>query len=359
MIRVQKKKLQKMNKRIRDELLELIQHRLRPGDLLPSQAELCRRYQVSPSPVFGAIKALEEEGWVVRKHGSGTYVTDRRAPALAVLCGSRGSMFDLTCTLCQQAFKDDVADGTFQYRVHGSHIERPDAETLVRDGVRGVITMSLGIPDYIRSLRERGIAVTCTDWLSPIPGVDHVGMDSFGAGELAAEWLMDAGFRRIGYLGLQPWDLTSKCFRVEVDSEQRKAGVMSALRNRGIKPQPRDFLDIRHEVPHEKRTGTFSYRRACRALFEDKRSDPLGLAIFSQDVKSKLLAELKGDAKRRARPGLVTFEYLEQRTDESLPLVGCALQSVLRQAADILMARIADPSRTECRVMLQPTLVEL
>ena len=49
---------------------------LKVGDLLPSEAELCRVYDISRNTVRQAIGALEEEGFVVRKRGKGTFVTD-------------------------------------------------------------------------------------------------------------------------------------------------------------------------------------------------------------------------------------------------------------------------------------------
>ena len=49
---------------------------LKVGDLLPSEAELCRTYDISRNTVRQAIGALEEEGYVVRKRGKGTFVTD-------------------------------------------------------------------------------------------------------------------------------------------------------------------------------------------------------------------------------------------------------------------------------------------
>ena len=49
---------------------------LKVGDLLPSEAELCRAHDISRNTVRQAIGALEEEGFVVRKRGKGTFVTD-------------------------------------------------------------------------------------------------------------------------------------------------------------------------------------------------------------------------------------------------------------------------------------------
>ena len=61
-----------------------------PGDRLPSEPELARTRLVSRTSVRAAMSLLEEEGYVVRRHGSGTYVSHR--PALSSGEGSiRGS----------------------------------------------------------------------------------------------------------------------------------------------------------------------------------------------------------------------------------------------------------------------------
>ena len=46
------------------------------GALLPSEAELCEAYHISRNTVRQAIGALEEDGFVVRKRGKGTFVAD-------------------------------------------------------------------------------------------------------------------------------------------------------------------------------------------------------------------------------------------------------------------------------------------
>lgn len=49
---------------------------LSAGDLLPSETELCRAFDISRSTVRQAIGALESEGLVVRKQGRGTFVAE-------------------------------------------------------------------------------------------------------------------------------------------------------------------------------------------------------------------------------------------------------------------------------------------
>lgn len=47
---------------------------LRPGDQLPSEAQLCDRYEVSPMTVRRAINILADQGIVVAEQGRGTFV---------------------------------------------------------------------------------------------------------------------------------------------------------------------------------------------------------------------------------------------------------------------------------------------
>lgn len=47
-----------------------------PGDLLPSEAELCKALNISRSTVRQAIGALEADGLVVRRQGKGTFVAE-------------------------------------------------------------------------------------------------------------------------------------------------------------------------------------------------------------------------------------------------------------------------------------------
>ena len=63
------------------QLIRIIKHSITSGEsavgqLLPSEAELCKAFNISRNTVRQAIGTLEEDGFVVRKRGKGTFVAD-------------------------------------------------------------------------------------------------------------------------------------------------------------------------------------------------------------------------------------------------------------------------------------------
>lgn len=67
---------------VRDQLLSLIKQHYKPGSRLASESELARQLRVSRVTLREALRVLEEDGVVVRRHGIGTFVKDG-GPVLA------------------------------------------------------------------------------------------------------------------------------------------------------------------------------------------------------------------------------------------------------------------------------------
>lgn len=51
-----------------------------PGDRLPSVRELARELAINPNTVARAYEALERDGVIVRRQGSGCFVTEQSSP---------------------------------------------------------------------------------------------------------------------------------------------------------------------------------------------------------------------------------------------------------------------------------------
>lgn len=64
---------EQLKQAVKEDIRRLV---YRPGDRMPSEAELETKYQVSRITVRRAVKELCEEGILVRKQGKGTFVLD-------------------------------------------------------------------------------------------------------------------------------------------------------------------------------------------------------------------------------------------------------------------------------------------
>lgn len=53
---------------------------LKPGDQVPTEDEFCQRYGISRSPVRQAMKELVYEGVLIRRPGTGTFVSEKSSP---------------------------------------------------------------------------------------------------------------------------------------------------------------------------------------------------------------------------------------------------------------------------------------
>ena len=72
---------QPLYSQLSDVLRDRIQSDMSPGDLLPSERQLCERYGLSRTTVRLALESLENRGLIYRRHGKGTFVADARHSA--------------------------------------------------------------------------------------------------------------------------------------------------------------------------------------------------------------------------------------------------------------------------------------
>ncbi|TYC07311.1 GntR family transcriptional regulator [Actinomadura syzygii] len=52
-----------------------------PGSLLPSESQLVREFAVGRTTVVRALQMLQQDGWITREHGRGSFVKGRPGPA--------------------------------------------------------------------------------------------------------------------------------------------------------------------------------------------------------------------------------------------------------------------------------------
>jgi GntR family transcriptional regulator len=95
------------------QIQDMIQSgKLKPGELLPSEPELCESVGISRSTVRQAFSHLEEAGFVVRRRGKGTYVSIPKVlRPLSRLCSFTRQMAELGITSTSKVLELQVLTG--------------------------------------------------------------------------------------------------------------------------------------------------------------------------------------------------------------------------------------------------------
>ena len=193
-----------------------------PGDRLPSEADLVRRFGVSRMTIVKAFKELQALGLVARRVGSGTYVKGTSVE------GRR--LFGLLIPeLGQTEVFEPICRGMASYPLASNHsllwgnsvgIDQPKEEVAwdlcrqyIAQGVSGVFFAPLELlpaKDEVNrkisaALERANIPVVLLDrCFMPYPArskYDLVGIDNRRTAYGATEHLIHAGARRIAFLG--------------------------------------------------------------------------------------------------------------------------------------------------------------
>jgi GntR family transcriptional regulator len=145
-----------------------------PGEKLPSEPDLARARTVSRSSMRAAITVLEEDGFVNRRHGSGTYVTAR--PALP---SDLGRNFGVSALIAHNGMTPGSAEETY-----GS-VPAPPEVAAVLDVEPGAPVSALR---RVRTADGRRV-VDVTDWCR----TEHIAPDELSAVGSIYEALAERG----------------------------------------------------------------------------------------------------------------------------------------------------------------------
>jgi DNA-binding LacI/PurR family transcriptional regulator len=211
-----------MHRVIYDALLaEIQQGQYRSGDRLPSELELCKRFQSSRITVAKAINSLQHEGLVVRRAGSGSYV-QLTAPVAShqfgLLIPELGST-EIFEPICQGIMQSPQAKSHSLIWGHTSHKSSSKEEAalslcrqFIEQKVSGVFFAPLEFVDekdsinhqLVAELRQAGIPIVLLDrCYYPYPmrsNLDRVGIDNHRASFVVTQHLWNQGARRIVFV---------------------------------------------------------------------------------------------------------------------------------------------------------------
>jgi DNA-binding LacI/PurR family transcriptional regulator len=268
---------QSKHRRVFDHLLASIQSgELKPGDRLPSEAELGKLFDASRITVAKAVHDLQRMGLVTRRPGAGTHVLAEDRPGgrtFGLLIPELGltEIFEPICNGMMRthfARPDALLWGNSSLSVHDSaKAAEQMVQSFISQKVAGVFFAPLELTSdkdaanrrIARALDRAQIPFVLLDrCYMPYPersAHDLVGVDNRRAGYLAAAHLLERGARRLVFLAEEFAANT-------VDA--RITGFYEALRVHGIKPDwepvwrgsPQDETFVRRMLDATQPEGT-------------------------------------------------------------------------------------------------------
>jgi GntR family transcriptional regulator of arabinose operon len=211
------------HRRIFDHLLSSIQSgQLKPGDRLPSEAELGGLFDASRITVAKAVLDLQRMGLVTRRPGAGTHVQSQHEPTgrtFGLLIPELG-LTEIFEPICHGMMRTSFArpDALLWGNASSSVRDTPKdseqlAQSFILQKVAGVFFAPLELTaekDTVnrriaRSLDRAQIPMVLLDrCYMPFPersGHDLVGIDNRRAGYLVTAHLLGLGARRLAFLG--------------------------------------------------------------------------------------------------------------------------------------------------------------
>ena len=277
-----------------DQLIQKVTRgEIRPGEALPSEHQLCETYQLARTTVRNAMQLLEEEGWITRMQGKGSFVsmtpplpTSKPLDIFAfvlpeVRTGFYPSLqrsFEQAAALTQNQVLVCCTDNKVD--MQGNTILQ-----LIDKHVAGVALVPATVPAtpayQIRQLQQHGIPVVFCH--REVEGVQAplLSIPFREVGRLAGQTLLQQGHRSLALFS--PHRASS--------SIEYEAGLREALDSQGS-PYPEPFI---FHGPHSQ-LHPIDYEEELQSSLETmlKRPDPPTAIFATFDSLAELIYLLLG-----------------------------------------------------------------
>ncbi len=328
----------------------------RPGDRMPSEAALCERFGASRITVAKAIHALQRDGLVTRRPGSGTYVqapTTVESYRFGLLIPQLGNT-EIFEPICQGIMRAPLAKSHVLLWGHASG--ENDGETLdhtaeqlgrqfIDQKVSGVFFAPLEYTHdrdvsnrrIVDMLAKANIPVVLLDRdFEPYPRrskLDLVGTDNYRAGYVVTRHLWDQGARRIVFVARK---------RSATTIVERIAGYQFAI----SEVQASAVGVLQSGAPAKVLLGDANDPAFVRRLMNDERPD--GIVCGNDFTAARIMRSLLDlGARIPDSVKIVGFDDVSYAQFLPVPLTtihqDCA--ELGRAALRLMLARLREPDR--------------
>jgi len=337
----------KIEKDIRDKIEK---KKLKSGEMLPPEKELCIQYKVSRMTLRKALSILSSEGYIYKIPGRGTFVTSPDDKEFEDIIKKRNTVKKmnkgvgiLVPCITFSIFAGIVRGAEDTLRENNYHIilgnydgnpkkEKEYIETFLKRGVSGFIISPnyFSFPSYYNNLlKKREIPFVFTDITINGVETDLVATDNFEGGYIGTKYLISLGCKKIafisGYLSLS-------------SSKGRFEGYKKNLSEAKIL--------FRKELIKEGDTSEEFGYEATKELFNEEKIDgifsanePITIGVLKaiDEIGAKIPEEVK----------VVSFDEpnLPPGLNYPIALIKQPKYEIGKTAAEILLERIKEKRR--------------
>lgn len=216
---------------------DILGGKLKEGQKIYSENELCQRWTVSRQTVRKALGILEEEGYIERRRGSGTYVKKQpvvknpKSMAIGLICSRVDSyIFPEQTAGIEQVLSKHGYSLQLGIHYHKYASEAQALRAMLKLGVDGIIlepaksAMPRINTELYDELKRREIPIVTTNIELPNNDFPGICLDDRKGGFVATQYLIEKGHRKIG--GVFKLD--------DCQGHLRYAGFMDAMKESNI-----------------------------------------------------------------------------------------------------------------------------
>jgi GntR family transcriptional regulator of arabinose operon len=239
---------------------QIMESHLKFGDKFYSEGELSHKFEISRPTVRQAMSVLENEGYLERRQGSGTFIVYNGAFPKRTFLTKTKNVGVISTYLDAYIFPKIIKnigwvlsenDYTMQFSLTHNQVENESRalKMMMDNHVDGMIVepTKSGLPNPNRKLyddiRDMGIPLIFFNAYYPGMNFPYVSLNDKAAGHMATQYLIGEGHKKIAGL-------------FQADDRQghlRYQGYMSALSEAGLEAQSANVMWFTTEdIPHFK-----------------------------------------------------------------------------------------------------------
>jgi len=186
---------------------EINKKQLKIGDQFYTENEICEMLGVSRPTVRNALSKLEEDNILVRRRGSGTFIAPRRNAKGKTIGFIASGIDEIIFPRVLKGIEEVSYQSGYNVQIAFTHedmgLERSKLQAMADNAVDGIIVEPLNSglynpnEDIYKQIQSNRIPLIFLEGYYKGSIFPHVSLDHVAAGQLATEYLINAGHRKI------------------------------------------------------------------------------------------------------------------------------------------------------------------